>query len=695
MVQYSNLRKRLLHHDIYIVDLEKYKPDFQVQYKIYMGSKGDISPLQELIDYLYLCLDYYTYNPDGDSLIPDAWYDDLMQLYVSLGNEPFYNADYIGERTMWSFVKHEAPYMVGSLAKVYEIKDLKDYLKTFLKKKLQVILIAPKYDGVSCCIKREKGKISYGITRGDGIKGQDITEVVTRAKVQLTEGDGFYKCELCVSKTGFEELANLGKKYANRRSATTALVNSPKNVEYAHCITVIPLVYTSLDGSIVKYIATGIKEVYTTDPDSILDKMNQMFMSLRDPDFELRTDGIVIFPIIKGERIDRSDIMSSSIAFKINAITNDTFIKDVYISIGRLGKAVPMASLVPVEVNETTVTDVSLGSFGNYENYGFHYAEVVEAFSAGNVIPQVKPKVDRKYPKGSSLIQIKYRCPYCGEKLTKKGQEYFCRNTSCDHLVSGKITNFITKLGVENISDKTIDLLVEERLVKKLPDIFYIKYDEVLKLPGFSNVSSANFIEEIQKLRDKPIPASILIGALGIEKIATKKCEKIFAAVSIKELMKMSKDKIIDMLLDNEGFGMKTAVIFADEFDDLRSTIKELMTLVNIVPEKEILGSIVFTGFRNNDWEQSFKALGYEIADTVTLKSVAVITPTLQANTPEKDRSTKIKRAGKMGVPIIQLPIIEDFYNKLSLYTLKAVKKGLEKTSLVLYIQNKIKEEVL
>lgn len=695
MQDYNHLRKDLLGHNITIKDLEKYKIMFELQYKTFMGSVGSFISSDELKNYLYLCLDYYTYNSDGDSLIPDSWYDDLMRLYLSLGNKPFYHADYIGEQTMWPFVKHEAPYMVGSLAKIYEADELDEYFsRTEKNKRLSAYVIAPKYDGVSCCIKREHGKIEYGITRGDGTEGQDITEVVLRASVKLDEGDGFYKCELCVGKSGFESLINSGKTYANRRSATTGLINSPKNVEYAHCITVIPLLYTSLDGHTVKYIADG-QETYGCNREVVIKKMHKMFDRLREPDFEFRTDGIVIFPVIHGERIDRSDIMSSSIAFKINAITNDTYIKDVYISVGRLGKAVPMASLVPVEVNETVVTDVSLGSFGNYENYGFHYGEIVKAFSAGNVIPQIKPKEDRVYPKKSEIIKVKYRCPYCNEKLTQKGQEYFCKNQRCDHLISGRIANFIVKLGVENISDRTIEQLVEHGLVKKLPDIFYIKYDNLLELPGFSHVSSSNFIEEIQKIKDKPIPASILIGALGIEKISTKKCERIFASVTLKELLKMSKEKIIDTLLDNEGFAMKTSVVFADEFDYLKDTIKELMTLLNVVPEKSVHGSIVFTGFRNNDWEKLFKEMGYEISDTITSKSVALITPVLPINTSPGSKSTKIKRAEKLGVPIIQYPIIEDFYNKLSLYTLKGVKKGLEKNSLVLYLQGKIKENVL
>lgn len=372
----------------------------QEQYFRFMGLSRYSTPpqdvLDELEDMIMVCLDYYTYSSSGDTLITDHEYDELMNLYRSFAKEPLVYADLIYGESTWTFIAHENPGMVGTVAKVYDEEDVKAFMDkndSPNPKYRQQYILGPKYDGISSVIHLEKGKLGAAVTRNDGSKGQDIREVIRRSKNikkllrQYEDRDVWIKTELCVGQSDFEELIE-HKKYKNRRSATAGIVNSPKNIDLAQYITVIPLAVQDTESGRLEYTPEGSVKI---TPDGyigvMMEAINKMLQSIRSADFEFRTDGVVIYPYDDEMYPNRDDVMACAIAYKVNTEYAFTTIDFGYVSVGRMGYGIPMLRVKPVEVNETTVSDVSLGSFDKLATMGLYEGEVVEIYSAGNVIP--------------------------------------------------------------------------------------------------------------------------------------------------------------------------------------------------------------------------------------------------------------------------------------------------------------------
>ena len=225
---------------------DKIKQDIQYYVNRILTGNANKFELDNLDSLIRICLNYYVYSDMGEVLISDHEYDQLMQVWISLGNEPIIYPDIIPTHRTWPMRKHTHVGLVGSIGKIYEEAELVKYLSKY--KGITEWSIAPKYDGVSGAIAVENDKMIGGLTRGDGFMGQDITPIINYAdnSNMFTIGaypitdklyDGFYKCELCISQESFEALVE-HKKYANRRSATTGIVNTPKNINLSKYITI-------------------------------------------------------------------------------------------------------------------------------------------------------------------------------------------------------------------------------------------------------------------------------------------------------------------------------------------------------------------------------------------------------------------------------------------------------------------------
>lgn len=668
MINFSNVYQNLIDGNLDIESISEYQKDgLEFAQKITTSNKID---LEETKAFLMICLDYYTYSESGGTLIPDSLYDACMQRYYSeiksITHEKIIFADELKNTSHWGFIKHKIPGMVGTLDKLYSYDELKAYLSGYSN--IHQFVLSAKFDGVSVCIEIENGKIISGATRYNGFEGQDITQLILRADLppilsgkDLPDGksvkDGFYKCEMVISTENFEKLITL-KKYANRRSATTGIINTPKNLEFARYITVIPLVYYSPKKHLKKYIAPVSMQVASYSPRDLLDQIEKMLEQIRSKDFPFRVDGVVINPVMV-EEPNEGDILEHSIAYKVNTNEAKTRIEYGYMSIGRLGGAMPMLKVEPVEVNETIVTDVSLGSYAKFLSMGLLENEEVIVYSAGDVIPQVKLPLMRTNFNNADDLKISKYCPYCNQKLTRVGSEYECQNQECPRIICGKISNFIIKLGVAGFSDKTIELIHTAGHLNTISDLFELTREDLLGIPGFDNVSAEGFMNEVMKLKTRPVMLSEFFGALGIEGISMKKCNKIFKEITLPQLMNKSPKKLREIIRCADGIGTKTADTFLDFVEDNKYMISRLLDILNIVGDTSYKGTIAFTGFRNSSWESKFNEIGYEVTDSVTTDTECLIS----AN--DDRRSTKCKTAISKGIPIVGYRDIEDIYNRL------------------------------
>lgn len=647
------------------------------RYKVLIGKRVLSSKeFDEMADLIKLCWDCYVYTEDGSVLLTDHEYDELIRHYIRNGGKNIFHTDVPKGQTQWEFVKHEQPGMVGTIKKVYEFSELEAWFNNLVKVSGgKQCIIAPKFDGISSAIKIRNGAICLGVTRNDGYQGQDITKVVQNASnadeivkmYSCNLGDDesvWIKTELVMTTTNFNALLE-EKTYANRRSATSGIVNTPKNLSLAKYITIIPLAKFQTNSKELTYSPLDSKKIYITSANALMDEIETMLGRIRDSSYPIRTDGVVIFPDISDSFINDKDIMESAVAYKVNTQMALTRVDYGYVSVGRLGKATPMLHVIPVEVNETIVTDVSLGSFDKYIGMDIHEGEQVLIYSAGDVIPQATLPDKRKYKKKAPLIHIKMRCPYCGEKLVRKKKAiYKCENEDCLRLKSGKIANFLVKMKADGVSDKTVEELVRVGLVKYIPDIFDLTEEDIATLPGYGDTSAAKIISEFQKIRDTQVSASALLGAIGIPDISEKKCRKMLSVFpNVKKMFDQPSSDLIWKLADVDQIGLTTARTFVEYLFNHKKFIKKLFSIMNVVSDTTYLGNVVFTGFRDPELEAKFNKIGFEVSSSVTSKTYAVIDASFDHS------STKCKAAIRKGISIVHRDDVDQVLKELSRMT--------------------------
>lgn len=673
------MRQKLIANKIQVSDLVALSSEFQDYANILLKSEreGKLNAvcMKYLHDYLMLCLDVYTYSSNGDVLIPDYTYDMVMNIYCRVTKaERLVYADYIMSTMLWPFVKHEAPFMVGTInRKIYDVNTLDFFLKQLKRDGYHRLLYAPKFDGISAAVTIRNGLIERAVTRNNGVEGQDITEVIRRAnqhKKIFTKKtpDGYYKCELVVTSGDFQELVNL-KEYRNRRSAASAIVSAPSNLIYAEFLTAIPLAWVNFEGTQMKYLAYHYADGYVEKPESfetadVYDNIEHIIHHIRQPEYPIRTDGVVIFPIHTFEdEPNTTDLMANCLAYKINTQEATSRVVECFMSVGRTGLAKPMVKVVPVEVNEVFMKQATPGSMATFAALNLHKDEEVIVFAAGDVIPQIRLPEPRSYPKGAPRLIMDIHCPYCGKKLrykTESEAHLYCMNPRCPKVLSGRIVNFLDKLDIaEGFRDATFYNLVQRGVVTGIPDLFTLtgQVEAVSKTLG-SRLEAEKLLKGLHSLKTKTFEVSQVIGSLGIEGISIKTCQKIFRDYSLDYLLDLKKNRIALELMNVEGIGSSVANQMSDWINENRDFIEFLLKHMKIIDDRITYGNVVFTGFRNKEYADKFKDIGFPQHEKTTNDTVAVVYA-------GDVTSSNAKAALAKDIPLIHVAQLDDLYEEL------------------------------
>lgn len=666
------IHKMLVEGKIELTDIPRYKDSIKTLSALVVNGDEDDSDV--ISDLIYILLDYYTYGP-GDVLVTDHTYDQIHQVYQKLGNKPIVYPDYCPSGKEWPIVKHTVPFMVGNVDKVYNDEDLEKEIRKRLASAgpNAKIKIAPKYDGISAVLTvecTEKGfAITNGMTRNDGVYGQDITPLIRLANQDyvlydirdyLKKNDLenepvtlYVKVEMVMSTEDFNQLLRV-KEYSNRRSAVAGIINTPSNLDKAPYVILMPLKIAreTNKGYVFDYVAGTSYEgdtVYDT-----IKRVKKLLDDIRMGHYQYRVDGVVIDCIDETKPWYPEDAMENSIAYKLNSNIGITTIKDHYVSVGRSGKATPMLKVDDCDVNETIVHDVNVSNYAKFDKFEFRYGDTIEIESAGDVIPMVTRVITHN--KHGDRIEPITRCPYCGKRLTHRKTaagmsiDLYCTNDNCDRLIVGRVANFFVKIGAKGISDMTIKQIFDRYRYDMISDYVLIAKERLSDLESWGDKKAKKYIDEVKRLREVPLTYGTFLGALGIENVAIKKCQKICKNISIEKLglhagLPNGLKKVRDDILDIEGFGYDTAETIAQFFVDNNADINELMTLFTLIPDKEMIGNVVFTGFRDPDYEKEFMALGYDTSNSVNSKTLVVFAAS--------NSSTKIDAARKKGVPVL------------------------------------------
>ena len=486
-------------------------------------------------------------------------------------------------------IKHLRPML--SLSNAFDKNDIKDFLKkinNFLNSnddKFE-LFVEPKIDGISATLIYEKGLLIKGLSRGDGLIGEDILEnlkTISNIPNQIKSNEVpdliEIRCEIYISKKDFSKIKD---NFANPRNAAGGSLRQkdPKQTSkiplkyFAYGFGAVePMIFNEQSDFLNKINKWG----FSTNPLSKIvkgideiEKQHSNVDSLRSS-LNYDIDGLV-FKVNNLKLQKRLGNTSNSprwaIAYKFSAEKAVTKIKEIVIQVGRTGAITPVAKVEPVTVGGVVVSNATLHNEDEIKRKDVRVGDIVKIQRAGDVIPQiVSVDISKRNNKTKKFI-FPIKC-LCGAETKKefsknKKKEDAVRRCikgyECKFTAKEKLKHIVSKeaFNIDGLGKKVIDQFWELELVKEPADIFELDYGKIKNLEGWGNLSINNLKEAI--LKSQTINLDKFIYSIGIRHIGQENA-KILASFfgSIKEFTKLfnfsGRKKILKNLVDLDGIG--------------------------------------------------------------------------------------------------------------------------------------------
>ena len=519
-----------------------------------MEDKNRIEALRKKID------DHnYHYYVLNNPIISDQEYDSLLRNLQTLENKypeqitPDSPTQRVGAAPLDAFnsINHSVPML--SLENAMDSEELIGYYertKRGLKTESSIDFIAePKLDGIGVELIYENGLFKFGLTRGDGIKGEDITQnlkTINAIPLSLRTDKLPYPELLEVRGEVFMEKKKF-KIFNDYRSRNElSIFANPRNAAAGSL--------RQLDSRVT---AERPLSIYCYEPGKIngknFENHSDFLSALSDWGFPVNReiklvkniediisyhtkleekrhslpyeiDGTVfkVNSINKRETLGlRSRSPRWAIAGKFKAEQVTSVILDINASIGRTGAVTPVAKLNPVNVGGVVVTNATLHNQDEIDRKDVRIGDTVLVQRAGDVIPEVVKVINSKRPRNTLKYTLPNSCPVCSkEVLRPKGESVTrCNNLSCPAQIKGRIKHFISKggLDVEGFGDKLVDQLVDKGLIQNFDGIFKLSFTDLECLDRMAEKSTQNIINAINN--SKKTTFSKFIYALGIRNV--------------------------------------------------------------------------------------------------------------------------------------------------------------------------------
>ena len=564
-------------------------------------------------------------------------------------------------------IKHLSPML--SLSNAFNKSDMEDFIKkinnylNFNKANFEFIS-EPKIDGISATLIYKDGVLTKGLSRGDGIIGEDILEniktitgipkkIFGKNLPKLLE----IRCEIYIGKKDF---IRIKENFANPRNAAAGSLRQKDPTETSK----IPLKYFAygfgaIEPMIFSKHSEFLKQIsawgFETNPLAlVLNNINEVEsrhkeIELQRSSLDYDIDGIV-FKVNDLKLQQRLGNTSNSprwaTAYKFSAEKATTKIKDIVIQVGRTGAITPVAKVEPVTVGGVVVSNATLHNEDEIERKDIRVGDIIQIQRAGDVIPQVLSVDNSKRDNQSKKFVFPEKC-LCGSitkkefsKSTKKldAVRRCTKGYDCKFIAKEKLKHFVSKeaLNIDGLGKKVIDKFWNLNFIKEPSDIFTLDYNEIKKLEGWGSLSISNLKKAIEK--SKNISLEKFIFSIGVRHIGQENA-KILSSffLSIKNFSKLfitkEREVLLKSLADLDGIG-STQVNSIKNFLNSKKNIKILQNLINKLKVSDYLianpggkfsnKKIMFTGgFRNmsrSEAKSIAEKLGAKVLGSVSKK---------------------------------------------------------------------------
>jgi len=622
----------------------------------------------------------YRYYVLDSPEVADAEYDRLMRELKELEAEyprfltPDSPTQRVGAAPVEAFGVVEHPLPLLSLGNAFSSEELTAWynrISRLIAGEKFNFACEHKIDGLAVALTYINGKLTTGATRGDGLRGEDITRNLrTVRSIPLSvPGDApprfEVRGEVFLPRAGFEKL--------NRERAKEGLplFANPRNAAAGSVRQLDPRVTAKRPLDIYIYML-GWAQGKATPPthwetmdylkslgfkinpnNRLLDNIEQVAefhhtWEEKRESLPYEADGIVA----KVNRLDLQERLGDvgreprwSIAYKFAAVEATTRLKSIEISVGRTGTLNPYAVLEPVSVGGVTIRQAALHNEDDIRRKDIRVGDTVIVRRAGEVIPEVVGPIKTKRTgkeKEFSLLDKLYdkekkrpACPVCQAEIFRPEGEvmYYCSNAACPAQVHERLEHFTSRgaMDIRGIGESQSAMLLREGLVENVADLYDLKSkrERLLKIERMAELSVDNMLAAIEKSKERPLARVIF--ALGIRHVGGETAEILARRFhSIEALSKASRDELMDV----EAIGPKIADSLTAFFREAenRNIIERLRKAgVRLEEEakteklplagKEFVVTGKLSAFSRQEAEARIKALGGTAKDNVTKKT--------------------------------------------------------------------------
>lgn len=604
----------------------------------------------------------------------------------------------VGSDLSSDFVQVEHNNSMLSLSNAYnegEIRDFDARVKKIIETDCEYVCEL-KFDGTSISLTYENGKLVRAVTRGDGVKGDDVTTNVRTIKsipLHLRGNDYpgefeirgeilmpfkvFDELNAALEKAGEQLLANPRNTAAGTLKMKNSKIVASRNLDaYFYYILGKDLPFDGHYESLQKAKEWGFKISGAT---RLCKNLDEVFAFINKWDTErhklpIATDGVVIKVNSKNLQENLGFTAKSprwAIAYKFKAESVTTILKSVSYQVGRTGAVTPVANLEPVQIAGTVVKRATLHNADIIESLDLHLGDTVFVEKGGEIIPKitaVDPSQRHPMFKRVKFIEI---CPECATPLVRTEGEaaHYCPNEDgCPPQIKGKMEHFVGRkaMDIDGIGQETIELLYKEGLAKNIADLYLLEKPRLEALERMAEKSAQRILDGLEA--SKQVPFERVLFALGIrfvgETVAKTLVKKLH---SIENIQTATKAELIEI----DEIGDRIAESVVDWFSK-----KEHLQLIDFLRKKGLQFQISDDQLSNRT--EKLKGLSIIISGTFEQHSRDEMKKMIEQNggknvgSISKNTSymlagsnigpSKLEKAEKLKIPIISE---EDFLRML------------------------------
>lgn len=560
----------------------------------------DIERIDQLREELHVHnYNYYVLNAP---VISDLEFDKLMRELQDLEalHPEYYDPNSpsvrVGSDLNKNFTQVEHKYPMLSLGNTYsqaEVTEFYERVSKSLNEEFE-LCCEMKYDGTSISLTYEDGKLVRAVTRGDGVRGDDVTDNVKtiRSIPLVLHGEGYPKNfeirgEILMPWNVFEELnreRELREEplFANPRNAASGTLKSQNSAVVANRKLDAYLYYLLGDNlphdghyeNLQEAAKWGFKISHISRKARTLQEVFDFinYWDVERKNLPVATDGIVLKVNALRQQRNLGYTAKSprwAIAYKFQAERALTKLEKVTYQVGRTGAVTPVANLDPVQLSGTVVRRASLHNADIIASLDLHIGDMVYVEKGGEIIPKITGVEVSARPAGSEKVTFIAHCPECGSELVRYEDEaaYYCTNeTACPPQIKGKIEHFISRraMNIEGLGPETVDLFYQEGLIHDIADLYTLQTADICRLERMGEKSAENIIQGIE--RSKEVPYERVLFALGIRFVGETVAKKVAKAFrSIEALASANLDDLIHVDEIGEKIAGSIIQYFANE----------------------------------------------------------------------------------------------------------------------------------